>query len=61
MKLTYITPSSRVINLEPMQMLAVSGDPKVGIVKDEEKSVSPSDAFSAGKDWSSDSWSSDED
>lgn len=61
MKLTYITPSSRVINLEPMQMLAVSGDPKVGIVKDEDKSVSPSDAFSTGKDWSSDSWSSDED
>lgn len=61
MKLTYITPSSRVINLEPMQMLAVSGDPKVGIVKDEDKSVSPSGAFSAGKDWNSDIWSSDED
>lgn len=60
MKLTYITPSSRVINLEPMQMLAVSG-PKVGIVEDESQSVAPSDAFSAGKDWSSDSWSSDED
>lgn len=60
MKLTYITPSSRVINLEPMQMLAVSG-PKVGIVKDDSQSVAPSDAFSAGKDWSSDSWSSDED
>lgn len=60
MKLTYITPSSRVINLEPMQMLAVSG-PKVGIVEDESQSVAPSDAFSAGKDWNSDSWSSDED
>lgn len=60
MKLTYITPSSRVINFEPMQMLAVSG-PKVGIVEDESKSVAPSDAFSAGKDWNSDSWSSDED
>lgn len=60
MKLTYITPSSRVINFEPMQMLAVSG-PKVGIVEDESQSVAPSDAFSAGKDWSSDSWSSDED
>lgn len=61
MKLTYITPSSRVINLEPMQMLAASGDPKVGIVKDESQSAAPSDAFSAGKDWNSDSWSSDED
>lgn len=60
MKLTYITPSSRVINFEPMQMLAVSG-PKVGIVEDESQSVAPSDAFSAGKDWNSDSWSSDED
>lgn len=60
MKLTYITPSSRVINFEPMQMLAVSG-PKVGIVEDESQSADPSDAFSAGKDWSSDSWSSDED
>ncbi len=60
MKLTYITPSSRVINLEPMQMLAAS-DPKVKIVDDELKSLDPSDAFSAGKDWSSDSWSSDED
>ena len=61
MKLTYITPSSRVINLEPMQMLAVSGDPKVGIVEDDSQSADPSGAFSAGKDWSSDSWSSDED
>lgn len=60
MKLTYITPSSRVINLEPMQMLAVSG-PKVGIVEDESQSADPSGAFSAGKDWNSDSWSSDED
>lgn len=60
MKLTYITPSSRVINLEPMQMLAASG-PQVGIVEDGNQSVSSSDAFSAGKDWSSDSWSSDED
>lgn len=60
MKLTYITPSSRVINFEPMQMLAVSG-PKVGIVEDDSQSVAPSDAFSASKDWSSDSWSSDED
>ena len=38
-----------------MQMLAVSG-PKVGIVEDESQSVAPSDAFSAGKDWSSDNW-----
>ena len=60
MKLTYITPSSRVINLEPMQMLAASG-PQVGIVEDDSQSADPSGAFSAGKDWSSDSWSSDED
>lgn len=55
MKLTYITPASRVINLEPMQMLAAS-DPTVKIVDDEAKSLDPTASFSEGKGWSSESW-----
>mgnify|MGYP000002237650 CR=1 FL=1 len=54
MKLTYITPASRAINFEPMQMLAAS--PKVTIVDDEAKSLDPSASFSEGKGWSSESW-----
>lgn len=57
MKLTYITPASRVINLEPMQMLAASGsDSKVKIVTDDTKSLDPTTSFSEGKGWSSESW-----
>ena len=55
MKLTYITPASRAINLEPMQMLAAS-DPTVKIVDDENKSLDPTASFSEGKGWSSESW-----
>ena len=55
MKLTYITPASRVINLEPMQMLAAS-DPTVNIVNDESKSIAPTTSFSEGKGWSSEGW-----
>lgn len=55
MKLTYITPASRVINLEPMQMLAAS-DSKVKIVDDEAKSLDPTASFSEGKGWSSEGW-----
>ena len=55
MKLTYITPASRVINLEPMQMLAAS-NPTVKIVDDESKSLDPTASFSEGKGWSSESW-----
>ena len=51
MKLTYITPASRAINFEPMQMLAAS--PKVTIVDDETKSIDPTTSFSEGKGWSS--------
>lgn len=54
MKLTYITPASRVINLEPMQMLAAS--PKVTIVNDDTKSLDPTTSFSEGKGWSSEGW-----
>lgn len=54
MKLTYITPASRAINLEPMQMLAAS--PKVNIVNDETKSIDPTTSFSEGKGWSSEGW-----
>lgn len=54
MKLTYITPASRVINLEPMQMLAAS--PKVNIVNDDAKSIDPTTSFSEGKGWSSEGW-----
>ena len=54
MKLTYITPASRAINLEPMQMLAAS--PKVNIVNDESKSLDPTTSFSEGKGWSSEGW-----
>lgn len=54
MKLTYITPASRVINFEPMQMLAAS--PKVTIVDDETKSIDPTTSFSEGKGWSSEGW-----
>ena len=55
MKLTYITPASRAINFEPMQMLAAS-DPKVKIVSDDSKSLDPTASFSEGKGWSSESW-----
>lgn len=54
MKLTYITPASRVINLEPMQMLAAS--PKVTIVNDDTKSIDPTASFSEGKGWGSEGW-----
>jgi hypothetical protein len=54
MKLTYITPASRAINFEPMQMLAAS--PKVTIVDDETKSIDPTTSFSEGKGWSSEGW-----
>lgn len=54
MKLTYITPASRAINLEPMQMLAAS--PKVTIVNDDTKSIDPNTSFSEGKGWSSEGW-----
>ena len=54
MKLTYITPASRVINFEPMQMLASS--PKVTIVNDDTKSIDPTTSFSEGKGWSSEGW-----
>lgn len=54
MKLTYITPASRVINLEPMQMLAAS--PKVNIVNDDAKSLDPTTSFSEGKGWNSEGW-----
>lgn len=57
MKLTYITPASRAINLEPMQMLAASGsDSKVKIVTDDTKSLDPTTSFSEGKGWSSEGW-----
>ena len=55
MKLTYITPASRAINFEPMQMLAAS-DPTVKIVDDENKSLDPAASFSEGKGWSSEGW-----
>lgn len=55
MKLTYITPASRAINLEPMQMLAAS-DRTVNIVDDENKSLDPTASFSEGKGWSSEGW-----
>ncbi|WP_337572087.1 hypothetical protein [Prevotellamassilia timonensis] len=54
MKLTYITPASRAINFEPMQMLAASR--KVTIVDDETKSIDPTTSFSEGKGWSSEGW-----
>ena len=55
MKLTYITPASRVINLEPMQMLAASNR-TVNIVSDDSKSLDPTASFSEGKGWGSESW-----
>lgn len=55
MKLTYITPASRAINLEPMQMLAAS-DGTVKIVNDDAKSLDPTTSFSEGKGWSSEGW-----
>ena len=55
MKLTYITPASRAINFEPMQMLAAS-DRTVNIVNDESKSIDPTTSFSEGKGWSSEGW-----
>lgn len=60
MKLTYITPASRVINLAPMQMLAAS-DGTVNIVNDESQAIDPSKSFSNEKGWKSESWSTDED
>ena len=54
MKLTYITPASRAINFEPMQMLAAS--PKVTIVNDDTKSLDATTSFSEGKGWSSEGW-----
>ena len=60
MKLTYITPASRVINLAPMQMLAASNR-TVTIVNDESKAIDPTTSFSNEKGWSSESWSTDED
>lgn len=54
MKLTYITPASRAINFEPMQMLAASL--KVNIVNDDAKSLDPTTSFSEGKGWSSEGW-----
>lgn len=54
MKLTYITPASRAINFEPMQMLAESST--VTIVDDETKSIDPTTSFSEGKGWSSEGW-----
>ena len=55
MKLTYITPASRAINFEPMQMLAAS-DRTVNIVTDDAKSIDPTTSFSEGKGWSSEGW-----
>lgn len=55
MKLTYITPASRAINFEPMQMLAASS-PKVNIVNDDAESLDPTTSFSEGKGWSSEGW-----
>lgn len=60
MKLTYITPASRVINLAPMQMLAASNR-TVTIVNDNTKAIDPSASFSNEKGWSSESWATDED
>ena len=56
MKLTYITPASRAINFEPMQMLAASDDRTVNIVNDDAKSIDPTTSFSEGKGWSSEGW-----
>ena len=55
MKLTYITPASRAINFEPMQMLAAS-DRTVNIVTDDAKAIDPTTSFSEGKGWSSEGW-----
>lgn len=56
MKLTYITPASRAINFEPMQMLAASDDRTVNIVNDDTKSIDPTTSFSEGKGWNSNGW-----
>lgn len=53
MKHTYITPASRVINLEPMQMLATSDAVDI----DNETTIAPSASYSESKGWSSDNWS----
>lgn len=60
MKLTYITPASRVINLAPMQMLAASNG-TVNIVNDDSQAIDPGNSFSNEKGWNSESWSTDED
>ena len=57
MKLTYITPASRVINLAPMQMLAASDHNSVNIVDDNSKAINPSNSFSNEKSWNSQIWS----
>lgn len=57
MKLTYITPVSRVINLAPMQMLAASNTNSVNIVNDESKAINPNASFSNEKSWNSQIWS----
>ncbi len=59
MKLSYVTPATKVMNLEPMQMLAAS-NPKVGIVDDTEKKVNPSTSFSDGKEWGNEGWDDEE-
>lgn len=56
MKLTYITPASRVINLAPMQMLAASTN-SVNIVDDDSKAIDPTTSFSKEKSWNSQIWS----
>ena len=56
MKLTYITPASRVINLVPMQMLAASTN-SVNIVDDDSKAINPNASFSNEKSWNSQIWS----
>ena len=56
MKLTYITPASRVINLAPMQMLAASTN-SVNIVDDDSKAINPNASFSNEKSWNSQIWS----
>lgn len=57
MKLTYITPASRVINLAPMQMLATSDPNSVNIVDDNSKAINPNASFSNEKSWNSQIWS----
>lgn len=60
MKKLYITPTSNTFRVEPMQMLA-SSPISADIIKDEDKAIDPSSAFSTGRSWSSDNWTADED